>query len=504
MNIINEQRELTIANNNTGTQQIRDVLENTNKLITSLDFHVPLHGDLDFSVVKELGFGLVREIRIPEGDVTSVVNLPDNLIKFSCIKNLLITLENLPETLEEIDVNANYIGDLKLAHLKNIRIVNVASNKLTDLSMLPPSLVELHCENNHILESIHLGGLKNLKVLHISNTGVHIIHDFPEGVADFDDENTPSIVYRNATELPTQRTNKQDKEDADLRRNKDYVEALNDYFKLKNTYETDLSKARRKLFSKSRSKKTGKLEAQKAKVPCVKCKRPVGTIFQSKDHKYIAICGDTVNPCKLDIQIYTGEFIMYQYFMLDTTEKLEGVKQDIIRQKLNTLFGYLTEEESIAEFKDALSNYNAENELYKIMIDKHDDIFNNETKNGFIEKKNEAIFRLNESVQSLLLEYKTTANPELLQEAVRTQYEQTNAESRNLRMLKHNIMEMDTHISKSVDEKSIISLDKECMIDIKIGTDKDVFIHTLVQHPATLSELEYSLDEPPRVIKFIQ
>jgi hypothetical protein len=65
-------------------------------------------------------------------------------------------------------------------------------------------------------------------------------------------------------------------------------------------------------------------------------------------------------------------------------------------------------------------------------------------------------------------------------------------------------MEMDTHISKSVDEKSIISLDKECMIDIKIGTDKDVFIHTLVQHPATLSELEYSLDEPPRVIKFIQ
>jgi len=501
MNIIHAEREDVIVNNNIGTQQIRDVLENTNKLITNLDFLEPLHGDLDFSVVKELGFGMVREIRIPKGNVTSIVNLPDNLNKFSCIQNLLTSLENLPETLEEINVNNNYIDELKLTNLKNLKIVHMASNRITGISMLPPSLVELHCENNNLLETMHLGGLKSLKVLHISNTGIHIIIDFPEGVADFERENTPGIEFRNAVELPIHRTDKQIIEDADIRRNKNYIEALNDYFELKNTYETNLSKARRKIFIK---KKKGKLDAKMVKIQCVKCKRPVGTIFQTYDNKHIAICGDTANPCKLDIQIYTGELDMYKNMMYEVKQELEKYKQKMMRNKLDTLFGYVNEEESTIEFNNTLTEYNIQSRIYQTMTDKHDEIYNNTIKNDSIEKINEAIFKLNESVNTLLLEYKETSNIELLKEAVRTQYEQINAESRNLRMLKYDVMEMDSHVLKSVDAKIVITLDHDCQLDVKVGTDGDVTQHILVQRPVTLTELEHSFHEPPNVMKFIR
>ena len=501
MNIIRAEREDVIVNNNIGTQQIRDVLENTNKLITSLDFLEPLHGDLDFSVVKELGFGMVREIRIPKGNVTSIVNLPDNINKFSCIQNLLVSLENLPETLEEINVNNNYIGELKLKNLKNLKIVHMASNRITGISRLPPSLVELHCENNSLLETMHLGGLNLLKVLHISNTGIHIIIDYPEGVADFERENTPGIEFRNAVELPIHRTNKQDKDDADIRRNKDYIEALNDYFELKNTYETNLSKARHKIFNK---KKKGKLEAKMVKIPCVKCKRPVGTIFQTQDNKHIAICGDTANPCKLDIQIYTGVLDMYKNMMYDDKQEMEVYKQKMMRNKLDTLFGYVNEEESTIEFKDSLSEYNSESRMYQTLADKHDEIYNNTIKNESIEKKNEAIFKLNESVKTLFIEYKETSNIELLKEGVRTQYEQINAESRNLRMLKYDVMEMDKQVLKSVNAKSVVTLDQDCQLDVKIDTDGDVSQHILVQRPVTLTELEYSFHESPNVMKFVR
>jgi hypothetical protein len=379
----------------------------------------------------------------------------------------------------------------------------MSSNRLTEINMLPPSLVELYCDNNSLLEKILLGGLKSLKVLHISNTGVHLIMDFPEGVADFERENTPGIEFRNAVELPKHRTNKQDNEDSDIRRNKDYTEALNDYFKLKNTYETDLSKARRKIFNKH-SKKKGKFEAKHAKIPCIKCKRSVGTIFQIQDRKHIAICGDTANPCKLDIQIYTGEFAMYKVMMTEAIWNIEALKQKMMRYKLDTLFGFINEKESTIKFNSILDEYNIDSGIYKIFEDKHDEIYNNTIKHDSIEKKNNGIFKLKESVNTLLLDYKETSNIELLKEAVRIQYEQINAESRNLRMLKYDVMEMDKQVLKSVDEKSIITLGADCQLDIKVDTTGDISQYTLVQRQVALTEHEYSILEPPNVMKFIR
>jgi len=501
MNIIREQREHVLTQNNTGNIQIRNVLEKTNKRIEILEFKESLHGDLDFTIVKELGFGLLREIVIKEGDVTSITNLPAGIKKLTCNNNLLITLENLPESLEYLNVNNNYIEVLQIDYLKNLQVLHCASNRLAKLADLPESIQEIHCENNALLDTLYLGNVKNLQVLHISNTNVHIIYDFPEGVSDFVMENTPSIEFRNAAGNPTATRNA---DDADQKRNKTYVDALNEYFKMKASYEKDLNKAKRTAYEKAPTKKMGRNSAKAVKVPCVKCKRPVGTQFLIKNNKYVAICGDTRNPCNLDIQIYNGMFSRYQEFMQEYKTEIEVAKQKIICDKLDVLFSYISEEQSIAEFKKDLEEYNINSDVYDKLATGHNEIYNNPVKDDFVMKKNEVIFKLTESVHALLAEYKESNNHELLSQAVRVQAEQISAEARNLRMLKYEVMEMDKREPKIENENTMVVLDKNCQLDIKTKGDRGVYEHVLVQRPCVLSKMEYSIAEPPNVIKFVK
>jgi len=237
MNVISQQREYILTQNNSANDDIRAVLENTNKRIEQLVFKESLHGDIDFAILKELGFGLLNEIIINKGDVTSIVNVPDGIKKITCNHNLLIGLENLPPSIEEVNVNNNYIETLSLGYLKNLYVLRCESNRLTILEKLPSSLVEIHAENNTILDTLHLTKLNDLSVLHISNTNVHLIYDFPENIGDFVMENTPSIEFRNASGNPAE---KKKTDDDDQKRNKTYVDALDEYFKMKSKYEKDL------------------------------------------------------------------------------------------------------------------------------------------------------------------------------------------------------------------------------------------------------------------------
>lgn len=501
MNIVIEQRNHILENNNIGTTELRNVLETLNKRIERLEFKESLHGDLDFSVIKEFGLGMVEEIIIHKGDVTSVSNLPEGIKKFTCNYNLLIELENLPVSIEELDINNNYIDVIEVDYLKNLKVLNCSSNRITKLDKLPASLQTLKCENNSILDTLHLGNTKKLQVLHISNTNVHIIHEFPDGVNDFVMENTPSIEFRNAeTNISLNAANKKDDES----RNKTYIDSVNSYFKLKANYEKELNVLKRKVYKKSPTKKMGRNAVLQVKPKCIKCDRPVGTIFTTKDHKYKAFCGDTRNPCSLDIQIYNSFLVNYQDFMKEYQEEIESSKEKIICDKLDTLFGYITEDESIRVFNEELTNYNQSARMYKNLNQTYTDIYDNTIKDELIIEKNENIFKLTESSRTLLNEYKKTNNIEFLIQAVRVQHYQIATEARNLRMLKYEIMEVDHREPKRDNEKNIIVLDQNCQIDFKSKTNPDILEHVLVQHPVELNKLEYLVDEPPNVIKFIK
>ena len=236
---------------------------------------------------------------------------------------------------------------------------------------------------------------------------------------------------------------------------------------------------KREAYRKAPTKKMGRELVLSVKPQCIKCKRPVGTLFSARiDNKYTILCGDKENPCKLNVQIYNGgnEHVMDTLVLFG--EELETIKEKIIQQKLDTIFNYISEDKSVEMFKKELDLYNSYSIIYKEIIDLYVEQYHNPNKKEQIKKKNENIFILNEKVKELLEEYKKTENPELLRIAVRMQIKEIYPEIRNRRMLENQVVELDREM---IGQKEIISIFK---------------------YPIEITDIINNSSEKPRVIKW--
>jgi hypothetical protein len=183
----------------------------------------------------------------------------------------------------------------------------------------------------------------------------------PEKVVSFQMDNNPSIEFRNTPTVPKP-DGKYDETDYEMNeKSMDYKTALDHYYRMKIKYEEKVSKMKQTAYEKAETKKQKKHALLSIKPQCVVCKRPVGTIFSRRNNRLSAICGDTKNPCKLNIQIFTGDYSPLSSLLYETREGLEELKDTIIRQKLDTLFNYISENESIEYYKkelEAFHDYN--------------------------------------------------------------------------------------------------------------------------------------------------
>ena len=112
MNIIDQQREQVIRENNTAQKQLLDILENYSRQATTLHIQQHLYGDLDLLPLKELGFGLINNIQFSNGSITSIQNVPKGIISLICPENLLKTIENLPSSLNHINLSGNVLNSI--------------------------------------------------------------------------------------------------------------------------------------------------------------------------------------------------------------------------------------------------------------------------------------------------------------------------------------------------------------------------------------------------------
>jgi hypothetical protein len=472
MNIIEEQRERILKENNTAQAYLKDFLEKFNKSSRDISILEPLHGDLDFGILKEYGITNITKIVLTKGEITSINGLPESLLEFECPDNLLTVLDGLPSNISRIEIPHNYLENIDLSSMENLETLIINDNKLTTIENIPPNIKELNCSNNN-LSSLNLSGVVKPEKLVVSNNPITVIENLPEGIVDFQMENTPSIEFRNSSAAAIVENNEPNE------KQKNVQDALNEYFKLKSTYETTIYNMKKKVFEKADTKRQAKREVLTIKPPCIKCKRPVGSVFSRKNGRYNAICGDSVKPCGLDIQIFVGESNMQLNYILDIfREDNEELKEKIIRQKLDTLFNYTTEQESIKLFKKELEEFNSNSGIYKKLLDINNDLFHSVDKKRLIEKKNDEIFNLNERVTALLKEYENTQNREILKQAVYIQIKEIQPEIRNLRNLKYEIMELNEQIENNKRK------------------------YSLYQYPVELTKLDSNIGEPHRVIKF--
>ena len=443
MNIIHEQRESILTDNNNAQTDFVSILNGLKTDVTEINVKIPLQGELDLSILSEKGFERMTTLLFSEGEITGIRNIPTGISKLVCCKNLLVELEDLPGSLLYLNINHNYLTSFDFTKVPYLEELHCDDNKIQEFKNLPSSLTSLYCEQNK-LKKLDLKGLKNLKTLHCSNNPLLMIDNLPETIHDFVSENNSFGLVTNIEAENIDGDN--DKDSVNIDKKINYMEAIKSYFRLKNKYENELLKKKRTAFKSKSSKKAGSHKASMIKGKCIHCNRPVGTIFSTNENGYAALCGDKINPCKLNIKLVRGDFISNDEMLYIYKGLLERSKTDIIRLKLNTLFSYISEGQSVEKFKEIMEDYNETSETYSEVLKNHNEMYNNEEKKEMIRNKNEMFHDLNRKIRALLAEYENDDNKEILRNAVKIYIHDLLPEIENLRRLKYDIVEMDDNV----------------------------------------------------------
>lgn len=469
--MIKEERENIIANNNTAQDKFVTFVEKLTKPVKKVNVLDVLEGDLNLNIFKEMNLGIPEEISFKEGKITSIINIPDGLKILNCANNLLIEIENLPISLEELNIEYNYLDNIDISNLKNLEKLNVSHNNIKDLNDIPSSLVELKCTHNK-LENINLKDLNNLKTLHISNNLITIIENLPDGIVDFQQNNVPSYEIRNSDVSALK-----DKEDVERKKQtNDFYKSLNEYFKLKRKYEKKQKELKKVAYEKAKTKKMAKLAVQTVKVPCVKCKRPVGTVFSLEKSMYSAICGDDKTPCKLNIKLFSGFYEPITEEITEFKNETDKIKEDIICKKLDNIFGYTEDESAKLLYEDLLNEYNKSNEMYLTAVSDYENLFENEKKQSNIANKKRELYKYLDENKEILNEYKKTNNNQLIKDVVANNINNVFREARNIRELENEIIQMNYY--------------------------KDENMFKVFKYPVLLQNTEINIAEPIRVQNF--
>lgn len=130
-----------------------------------------------------------------------------------------------------------------------------------------------------------------------------------------------------------------------------YTEALNNYYSKKEKYSEKVKKI---------LKDGGDV---KTKIKCVKCRKKGGTTFErvverengKKQVYLIAKCASNT-PCDLDINIKLANYKSYDDLVKELHDKLEFIKADIIKLKLDLLFNLKDEDYVVSKFEKLKDN----------------------------------------------------------------------------------------------------------------------------------------------------
>lgn len=128
-------------------------------------------------------------------------------------------------------------------------------------------------------------------------------------------------------------------------------EKLNEFYKLKYEYDKKVQSHRNNIMKdKMLNMKQKQDKYRKMKVNCINCGRNVGTIFEHKEGILTSICGDKTAPCNLNIKINRGKYVNLEMLLDVFQTGVDEVKEKIITTKLDLLFGYEQESNTLKIF----------------------------------------------------------------------------------------------------------------------------------------------------------
>ncbi len=219
---------------------------------------------------------------------------------------------------------------------------------------------------------------------------------------------------------------------------------------------------RSKASKKEKCAMFGKLTAPE----CVNCKRKVGTIFSIKvggedgkivgigERQFTAKCGDTRNPCPLNIRFTVSDRRLYKDEIRFEQSDINKYKENIIELKNNDMFGFGTNEEKYDENFEFLENSSV---LVGVLVEDNNKINNSVERRDAI-LKIEGNLKANEipTYKTFIDEYKKDGDESLVDLAV-NQYIQ-------------DILPLTTELRSLKNDENFVDFDKES--------------YTLIQRPS--------------------
>jgi hypothetical protein len=254
-----------------------------------------------------------------------------------------------------------------------------------------------------------------------------------------------------------------------------FINAMKHYYKLKQQYETSLQKQKLNIMSKSLlSKREKRKRLMKLQYKCINCKKSGGTIFTNVNNRLKAVCGSS-EPCNLNIELVKAKYFNSQAEYRLYKSDLEQYKTSIIMTKLDFLFGYKSEEETLSIFENkSIDIAKITDKLYQLE-NTINNIINNKETLLTIQKLEKSLHENIYEIKKIYKDYLIDNKSKMINDMVEIYISKIKPITEELRNLKY----MNTRVEHSEIIKYIY--------DLKV-TDENIY--RLVEEPYTIDKME--------------
>lgn len=225
-----------------------------------------------------------------------------------------------------------------------------------------------------------------------------------------------------------------------MSRVKEQQTEIDNFYKLKNTYDTQYANDVSKIINNTSLSESDKRERVRLIVRrCVNCKKPGGTIFEVSQTALKARCNSEPR-CSLNIDIDKGIPVVQAPSLLESLKQnLEVQKSDLVSVKIQHALEMIDDEEATEYFiraKEVLEKLSRE----MVRVEEHIiELTNNIDKQNEISQNQIVLFEMVEQFKDLLLRFNETGKEGYIRDAIRLASENIFPKATEIRSLKYQV-----------------------------------------------------------------
>ena len=204
----------------------------------------------------------------------------------------------------------------------------------------------------------------------------------------------------------------------------EYIEKLNQFYKLKSDYEESINVEKEKIMKMSNKSIREKRNIFRTLIPkCINCNSPGGSTFRvykndKNDRILKAECNSNKEKCRLDIVIYAGNFVTTTDILDYFKKKISTEHEKIILNKNDKMFGILSDDKALGIFEILKENISYYSSIYSEWDDFNEIMNNNKDNKKQLNKKKVEYFEIIEELKEYQKEYNESRDINIIKEVV--------------------------------------------------------------------------------------